>query len=108
MNLEQYKVIFLSHLAKNDLSLRDETWRHGRFVDKDARYLFSLFCLTLESLEKKDETPYPVYPEYDASVVYVEGSIANFNGRPYVLFRNLYVNNQLIWTPLGVPPFGYK
>ena len=108
MDLEKYKVLFLDHLEKNNLSLKDETWRHGRFVDKDARYLYSLFCLTLEHLEKKDETPYNMYPEYDASVSYLEGDVVSFGGEPCVLFRNVHINNQLIWTPIGKPPFGYK
>ena len=46
--------------------------------------------------------------EFDASVNYVEGSIVNINGYPHQLFRNLFLNNDLVWTPLGVPPIGYK
>lgn len=46
--------------------------------------------------------------EFDASVNYVEGSIVNINGYPHQLFRNQFLNNDLVWTPLGVPPIGYK
>lgn len=46
--------------------------------------------------------------EFDATVEYVEGSIVNINGYPHQLFRNPFLNNDLVWTPLGVPPIGYK
>lgn len=46
--------------------------------------------------------------EFDASVNYVECSIVKINGHPHQLFRNLFLNNDLVWTPLGVPPIGYK
>lgn len=46
--------------------------------------------------------------EFDASVNYVEGDIVSINGHPHQLFRNPFLNNDSVWTPLGVPPIGYK
>lgn len=46
MNLERYRDLFYKHLRENDLILQNDSWGHDNFVDKDARYLFSLFCLT--------------------------------------------------------------
>lgn len=46
--------------------------------------------------------------EFDVTVNYMEGDIVNINGYPHQLFRNPFLNNDLVWTPLGVPPIGYK
>lgn len=46
--------------------------------------------------------------EFDVTVEYSEGDIVNINGHPHQLFRNHFLNNDLIWTPLGVPPIGYQ
>jgi hypothetical protein len=45
---------------------------------------------------------------FDATVEYTEGAIVNIDGHPHQLFRNPFLNNDLIWTPLGVPPIGYQ
>lgn len=45
---------------------------------------------------------------FDATVEYKEGDIVDIDGRPHQLFRNPFLNNDLIWTPLGVPPIGYQ
>lgn len=51
MSLEKYKEGFLHHLQKNDLYLNDYSWNDGNFTDPYARFLFSLYCLTVSQLE---------------------------------------------------------
>lgn len=47
------------------------------------------------------------YLEFDATVNYQEGAIVLINGIAHTLFRNIYLNNELIWTPVDVVPIGY-
>ena len=46
--------------------------------------------------------------EYDITIEYCEGDIVNINNYPHQLFRNPYLNNDLVWTPIGYAPIGYK
>lgn len=57
--------------------------------------------MTIEEIRKNA-------PEFDLRMEYMEGAIVNINGELYVLFKNPYLNNDLIWSPLGAPPIGYK
>ena len=57
--------------------------------------------MTLEEIKKNTL-------EFDVTVCYSEWDIVNINGYPHQLFRNPFLNNDLVWTPLGVPPIGYK
>lgn len=45
--------------------------------------------------------------EFDITIDYSEGDCVLINGKPHHLFRNVYLNNDLIWTPFNVPPIGY-
>lgn len=57
--------------------------------------------MTLEEIKKNTL-------EFDITVEYRDGDIVNINGYPHQLFRNPFLNNDLVWTPLGVPPIGYE
>ena len=46
--------------------------------------------------------------EFDITVEYSAGDIVNINEYPHQLFRNPFLNNDLVWTPLGVPPIRYE
>lgn len=44
---------------------------------------------------------------FDITIEYQEGDRCFINGVEHVLFRNIYLNNDLVWTPINVPPLGY-
>ena len=47
------------------------------------------------------------YLEFNAAVNYQEGAIVLIDGVAHTLFRNIYLNNELVWTPVDVAPIGY-